>query len=37
MENNNILTIKDLTKVYEKTTAVNHVNLAVPENTILVC
>lgn len=34
MENNNILTIKDLTKVYEKTTAVNHVNLTVPENTI---
>ena len=30
----NILSIQDLTKVYEKTTAVNHVNLEVPENTI---
>jgi len=32
--NNNILSIKDLTKVYEKTTAVDHISLTVPENTI---
>lgn len=31
---NNILSIQDLTKVYEKTTAVNKVSLTVPENTI---
>ena len=32
--NNNILSIQDLTKVYEKTTAVDQINLPVPENTI---
>ncbi|MFK7907528.1 MAG: ABC transporter ATP-binding protein [Chitinophagales bacterium] len=32
--NNNILSIQDLTKVYEKTTAVDHISLTVPENTI---
>ncbi|MEZ4885512.1 MAG: ATP-binding cassette domain-containing protein [Chitinophagales bacterium] len=31
---NNILSIRDITKIYEKTTAVNHVSLDIPENTI---
>ncbi len=30
----NILSIQDITKAYEKTTAVNHISLDIPENTI---